>query len=345
MKRLTILLFSMILLPVWLISQSATWAVKAVAKGGKAIPVYVYLQDGTPVPVVAIYEAGNDHFMDVKGVHNGEIISIKLIVSNDMLVPVKGVTANGDILEVKAEDSDGKVMAVKGVGRDGNTMEIAAVNEEGRDLLLKAISPGGIERDVKGVQFMDGNVEMEIGDVKVIAHVKAIPTIEVGDIEKKWEVSARTDNGDSLGLVAINKKGREFPIKATMAGKHPYLMNVRAEASINIFIKLVKDEQDQIILGGIDEYGRLYDVKAKAENGDAFMVIGGETEGNVTPILVLGSDGAMYPVKATSSMGHVFDVKGIKVKEDEVEGIISGIDVWIRYFAHVKALAPAEVKM
>ena len=54
------------------------------------------------------------------------------------------------------------------------------------------------------------------------------------------------------------------------------------------------------------------------------------------------SGGSQFPVKAISSKGHEFDVKGIKVKEDEVEGVISGLNVWIRYYSHVKALAPAH---
>ncbi|MFT4534778.1 MAG: hypothetical protein ACJA1A_000318 [Saprospiraceae bacterium] len=41
-------------------------------------------------------------------------------------------------------------------------------------------------------------------------------------------------------------------------------------------------------------------------------------------------------------MGHEFDVKGTKVKGSEIEGIISGINNEIKYYAHVKALAPAQ---
>ena len=101
MKRISIFLFLMILLPFSVLAQSATWAVKAVDKGGEAYPVNVYFEDGTSVPVFAIYEEGNDHFMDVKGIHNGKKISIKLVLANDVLIPVKGITENGDILKVK----------------------------------------------------------------------------------------------------------------------------------------------------------------------------------------------------------------------------------------------------
>ena len=65
---------------------------------------------------------------------------------------------------------------------------------------------------------MGENVEMEFGDIQVIGHVKALPTIEVGDIDSKWEINALTDNGESVSLFAINKKGKEYPIKAEMTG-------------------------------------------------------------------------------------------------------------------------------
>ncbi len=341
MKRISTLLFLIILLPICLIAQSETWPVKAVIKKGKAYPVNVYLENGTAIPLFAIYEAGNDHFMDVKGVHDGKNISIKLVLTNDVLIPVKGITANGDILKVKAEDPNGNIIDVKGVNRDGNTINIAAVDVGGKYIPLKAISPAGVVRDIKGVKFMGENVEMELGGVKVLAHLKALPTIEVGDIEKKWEISASTDMGQSLSFFAVNKKGKEYSVKALMAGKYPYLMNVRAEASVDIYIKFVKND-DGVVPTGIDEYGRMYKLIAKTTNGESFAVIGGEKKGNVIPIFVLGSDGKKFPAKAISSKGHEFDVKGIKVLKSDVEGFIVGIDGDVNYYAHIKALAPSQ---
>jgi hypothetical protein len=331
----------MILLPFCVLGQNSTWAVKAVDKRGKALPVNVYLEDGTPVPVFAIYEDGNDHFMDVKGVHNGKIISIKLLRTNDLLIPVKGISETGEILKVKAEDSMGNILDVKGVSRDGNTINIAAVKVEGDYIPLMAISPEGVERNVKGVKFMRDNVEKDVGDVKILAHLKALPTIDVGDIDNKWEIAASTDEGQNLSVVAINKKGKEYPVNALMPGKHPYLMNVRAEASFDIFIKFVKNDNG-VVVSGIDEYGRLYEIKAKTTNGESFEVIGGEKKGNLIPIYVLGSDSKNYPLKAVSSKGHEFDVKGIKVMKSEIEGLIPVLDGYVKYYAHIKALAPAQ---
>ena len=341
MKRINLLLILMILLPFCVLAQNSTWAVKAVVKRGEALPVNVYLEDGTPVPVFAIYEDGNDHFMDVKGVHNGKIISIKLVQTNELLIPVKGITETGAILKVKAEDSMGNLLDVKGVSRDGNTINIAAVKAEGDYIPLKAISSEGVERNVKGVKFKRENVEMDVGDVKILAHLKALPTIDVGDIDNQWEIAASTDEGQKLSVVAINKKGKEFPVRALMPGKYPYLMDVRAEASFDIFIKFVKNDNGVVVIG-IDEYGRLYEIKAKTTNGESFEVIGGEKKGNVIPIYILGSDSKKHPVKAISSEGHEFDVKGMKVMKSEIEGLIPVLDGYVKYYAHIKALAPAH---
>lgn len=344
MKRSTLLLFLILTLPVFLLAQSTTWPVKGVAKNGKEFQVNVYLEDGTSIPLIAIYEAGNDHFMDVKGVHNGKSISIKLIVTNDVLVPVKGVTENGEILKVKAQKDDGKILDVKGVSRDGNTMNIAAIDPDGRYYPLKAISPNGVERDIKGVKFSAANVEMEVGGVQIIGHVKALPTIDVGMVNSKWEVSSMKEDGTKLKLVAISKKGREHAVNAKMSGEFPYMMNVRGESSVDIYIKLFK-RLEGVVLSGVDEFGREYDVRAVSESGDSYTVVGGERMGNVIPINVVGDEGKAYPLKAISSKGHEFDVKGLKIKKEDVEGIISDVDnAPKRFYAHVKALAPADLK-
>lgn len=343
MIRNTILLFSIILLPILLVAQSATWEVKAMTKQGYGLDVNVYFEDGTSVPIIAIYEDGNDHFMDVKGIRDGKEISIKLIVANDILVPVKGVTESSAILKVKAVDRNGNILDVKGVSRDGNTLNIAAINSDGKNLPLKAISPDGVERDVKGVKFTEDRVEMKIGDVQIIGHVKAMPTIDVGYVDSKWPVSCKDEDGGKMDIVAINKKGKEFPVKAKLTGEFPYLMNIRAESNVDIYIKLVKNE-DGLLVIGVDEFGRLYDVQAKSSTGNSFRVIGKEQKGNVTPIFAVGDDDAMYPVKAISSKGHEFDVKGLKVKKEDVEGVIIGPnDAYVRYYAHVKALASPEL--
>ena len=330
------------MLPVIVLSQNDKWPVKAITDSGNSLPVNLYFNDGSYVPVYAIFADGNDHFMDVKGVRNGEKISIKLISSNDVLVPVKGVSTNGDIYDVKAVNENGKILDVKGVSRDGNTLNLAAVSPDGRsNMPLMAVSPQGVERPVKGVKFRGQNVEMEFGDIQVIGHVKALPIIEVGDVDSQWDIVANSDSGEKMRLLAISEKGKEYPIYAEMEGHYPVMMNVRAQTRMIIHIKLVKNDNG-IILQGIDEIGRLYKVRAVTENGDSYKVLGGKTTGNVTPIFVAGKDGKEYPVKAVSSKGHEFDVRGVKVKEDDVEDIISGLNVWVRYYSHVKAMAPAK---
>ena len=341
MKRIILFLFAVALLPMSLISQNETWEVKAMVKSGKTLPINAYLEDGTAVPVFAIYAEGNDHFMDVKAVHNGKKISVKLIASNDVFVPVKGITEDGTILNVKAADSGGRILDVKGVSRDGNTLNIAAIGGDDKQYPLMAVSQDGVQRNIKGIKFMEENVEMSFGDIDVIGHVKAIPVVDVGDIDSEWNIAVKGQNDEMMKLVAVNEKGKQYAIRAEMPGKHPYMMNVKAGSSFIIHIKLVKDGTGTKVQG-IDEFGRLYEVNAVGDGGGSYPVVGGMTTGNVTPVYITGPDGNKYPVIAISSEGHEFDVKGIKVKEDDVEGMISGMNVWIRYFAHVKALAPAS---
>ena len=342
MKRISLLVCVIISLSAQLISQSDAWPVMAVMNSSQNLQVNVYLNDGTAIPVVAIFEDGNDHFMDVKAVHKGEKISIKLISSNDLLVPVKGISRNGDVYKVKATTGSGRLLDVKGVSRDGNTLNLAAISADGKNNMpLMALSPDGLQRPVKGVKFRGHNVEMEFGEIQVIGHVKALPIVDVGDVESDWAVIANTHDGEQLRLYAISKEGKEYPVNAEMEGNHPYLMNVRAHSRMIIHIKLVKKD-GAIVLGGIDAIGRLYDVMAKSDNGDLFKVVGERTKAKIAPIYAVGNEGQKYPVKALSSLGDEFDVKGLKVKEDDVEDIISGLNVWIRYYAHVKAMAPAK---
>lgn len=245
---------------------------------------------------------------------------------------------------MKAEDANGNILDVKGVSRDGNTINVAVVRGEGDYIQLKAVSPDGVERSVKGVKFIRENVEMELAGVKVMAHLKAIPTIDVGDIDKQWALSANADAGQNTTIVAINKKGREYAVNAIMAGKHPYLMHVRGEASYDIHVKIVKKDEG-LEVNGIDEYGRPYDIKAKAADGSLFDIVAGEQMGNVIPIYIIGSDGGKNPVRAISSGGHEFDVKGIKVLKSDIEGLIHGVDGYKKFYAHIKALAPSQANV
>lgn len=343
MKRYDLLFFFAVLLPFFGWAQDDTWAVKAFTKGGDALPVNVYLEDGTVIPVFSIYAEGNNHFMDVKGVHNDTKISIKLVQSNDILIPVKAISETGEILKVKAVDTNGDILDVKGVSRDGNTINVAAVKGDNNYLPLKAVSPTGVSRDVKGVKFVGEMVEMELSGVKVVAHLKAIPTIDAGEIEKQWGIRAFDTDDNAMNVIAINKKGREYPINAAMAGKNPYLMHIKGEASYDIHIKITKQD-DGLAVSGIDEYGRPYDIKAKTADGTMYDVVCGEKMGNVIPIYVKADIGNMFPVKAVSSADHRFDVKGIKVLKKDIEGLIHGVNGYVKFYAHVKALAPASSK-
>ncbi len=342
MKNIINFLIVAILIPFGMNAQLVTWEVKAFPKNGNEIPVNAYFEDGSIIPVTAILKDGDDHFMDVKLIFNNKELPIKLIASNDVYVPVKGITPEGKLINIKA-DFNGTLLDVKGVSRNGNIINIAAVDDDNKFWPIRAISPKGVTRDVQGIKFLTENVELEINGVSVIAHVKALPAADIKEVESKWSINAETMNGEMLELVCFNEKGKEYQIKANMEGSSANFMNVRGVSGTEIMIKLVKTDK-KIIVQGIDEFGRLYRVEAKAKNGKLLSVYGGERTGNVIPIFVLDDDNNKLPVVAISSKGNKFDVHGLKVTNEEVEGIISGLNVWIRYYAHVKALAPINNK-
>lgn len=339
MKKYIISAIVAIILPLSLIAQDITWNVKAVPRFGTELDVNAHFEDGTILPVLAILKDGDRHFMDVKVIKDGVSIAVKVISCDQMYSPVKAITEDGKIIEIFAENNAGEKYEVKGVSRSGNTINLAAFVSEEKFIPLKAVSPEGITRDVAGVKFLLDNVEMEINGVKVLAHIKAIPTLEIKNVDSKWAISATNAEGDILDIVAITDKGKELPVKAIMKGNSAHLMDVKVMSSLEVAVKLMKIDEDYFVKA-IDEFGRIYEVSAKDNKGNFYPVIGGEKRGNVIPILVEMNDGNKYPVKAISSAGDVFEVKGLKAIDNDVEGIISGWDVWIRYYAHIKALAP-----
>lgn len=329
-------------LSVFIIAQEAVWPVFAVEKN-KEYPIEAVFEDGTTLPVNAVIKEGDDHFMDVKVIRDGEALPIKLIVSNDYYVPVKAILPDGKLVDIKANSTKFGLLDLKGVSRDGNTVVIAAITTEEDFLKVKAISPDGkSEREVRGIKFLASNEEMKIGDVKIQAHVKAIPVVDAKGIDSRWSVKAMNIDGEDMELVAVNVKGREFPVVAKMKGMTPCVLDVRAtSSSLDIYVKLVK-EGDRSYLIGIDDYYRKYEVKAKDKNGEYYEVIGLEKVGNLITIQAELPDGTLLPVKAVSSKDHFFDVKGIKLKEDEIEGTFYGEEDIIHYHAHVKAIVPIK---
>lgn len=342
MKKYILTSIIAIVLPFSIIAQNITWPVKALQKFGQDLVVNAYFDDGTIVPLTAVMKDNDTHFMDVKVVKDGQNISVKICACDDLLLPVKAVLDDGTMIDLFATDNSGEKYEIKGVSREGNLIVIAAIISDEKQIPLIALSPEGKTWNIYGVKFTLDNVEMEINETKVAAHVKALPALEIEGVESKWTVSAVASNGSHFDLFAITDKGKELPLEALMKGRSAQFMEVKAKSSLDVLVKLIKSDDGTVSLKAIDEFGRVYDVKAKNEMGVMYDVIGGEKTGNVIPVYAVNENGTHIPVKAISSAGHEFDIHGVKAYEKDVEGIISGWDVWIRYYAHVKAMAPIQ---
>jgi hypothetical protein len=297
---------------------------------------------GTFLDIVAMVEEGDDCFMDVRAVENGKYYPVKLTISNEMEIPVFAVKKDGSKLEVVAvSDAEGN-FRVKGVSRFGNTIRIAAVSPSGsfKDLIAKSMD--GRTKSISGVKFEDDNVELEIGETKIVAHLKALPSNQAISEETVWDVSAIGNDGSKLEVVALNKKGKEYPIKAMSAGGSFTLLNVKAMAPRdNMMVKLTKNGNG-IFLEAIDEYGRLFPVKIKTADGKYISIRGGDNCGKTIDIQAFGDNGLDYLLHAISPEGDMYDIKGIKVKDEDTEGFVQGLKGLTLYYAHVKALPPVQ---
>lgn len=338
MKNLSIL-FGLLLFFISGVSQDSVWPLKAIDSRGGLMPVYAMFEDGSKVPVVAILDEEASHFMDVKVLSGKMDIAVKLLVSSDYYVPMKAIDQDGSIIDIKAINSEGQILDVKGVSRIGNTVKIAAIDQSENYIPVKAISNEGITRDIYGIKFISDNTEMELQGVKVMAHVKALPVVDINKADDMWYVRSFDPEGKSMDIVAVNASGNEYPVRAFAIGNSYHMLNIKALSSIEIDIKIIKNETG-LHVKGIDEYGRLLDIKAKLDNGSYLYVVPGELKANILSIKVLDNNGVLYPVKAFSSEGHVFDIKGVKALDKEEEGIINGLKNKIPYYAHVKGFPP-----
>jgi hypothetical protein len=296
---------------------------------------------GAMLDVVAILDEGDDCFMDVKAINGSDIISVKLISTDSMYIPVMAVTAGGKTMPIVAVSASGEVYDVKGVSRAGNTINIAAI-VSGSLKEVHALSPDGKKRLIAGVKFQDDNIEMEIGDTKVVAHVKALPTTDVKTSETAWDIKATGNDGFILDVVAINSKGKEYKVKALSAGGSFTLLNVKADIIRDMInVKLTKND-DGIFLTAIDYFGRLYPVKVKAADGTYLDIRGAENCGKTIDIRANSPSGVEYYINAISPVGDQYDVKGIKIMDEDNEGYLQGHTGLVFYYAHVKALPPIE---
>ena len=158
-------------------SDTQVWHIKAVHPNGGLLDVKAIDQDGVKHDVKAIEQSGNRHILDIKAFVGGKVLAVKVLVSDDWLGPVKAVHEDGTILDVKALTADGRRLDVKAVSRAGHVLDIKAIGAERRLFGIKAVYPAGQLYDVKGVKMSEAEVELELAETKVRAHVKALPQV------------------------------------------------------------------------------------------------------------------------------------------------------------------------
>ncbi len=297
---------------------------------------------GNQMDVVAVTVEGDDCFMDIKVVSGEELIPVKLIASDSLYIPVAGVTPAGDMYALRAITEDGSSLPIKGVGREGNTLRIAALPRAGDFKDIVAYSTDGKTKQVAGVKFQAENIELSVNGVKIIAHVKALPQVEIKTTELNWDIKAVGNDGSQLEIVAVNKKGDEFAVQAKSKGGNFSLMDVKAITKReDINVKLRKDGNN-IVLAAIDYYGRVFPVKVKLPDGSMLDIAGGQNCGKTIDITATGPDGTIYLLNAISPAGDMYDIKGIKIKDEDNEGYVQGLEGLVFFYAHVKALPPVQ---
>lgn len=153
------------------------WNVKAIGTDGRSIPVKALDKNGGVHDVKAYMENGDRWIMDIKALIDGKKASVKMLVSDDALIPVKAVGADGTIYDIKALTADGRKLDVKGTKEEGNIIRLKAIDGD-HQLGVKAISHKGAQYDVKGLEFSSGKSEGQVNGVAFRAHVKALPPLE-----------------------------------------------------------------------------------------------------------------------------------------------------------------------
>lgn len=321
-----------------LMAQVEGWPIKAIDNNGNFMDIKAFSDDGEVMDLMALRADEGNHFFDVKAIRDNEPIAVKMVISNDFYVPIKAVTPDGIIYDVKALDKNGKKLDVKGVARTGSTIKVAVIDENEKFLPVKALSPEGQTRDVFGVKFKDDNVEMEIGGVKILAHIKALPAPNANSEQVVWNVKAIDPDGNALPIYGLDKNGNEHEVRAIVYGGSYYILNIKSIVfKYEQPVKLIK-EDNTVYLATINDPGEIIPIKAKTPSGGYLDILGFSDQGRIFDIQAVKNNQIKYVVKAISENGDIYDVKGIKTTTDDHEGELNGFVHKNFFYAHVKAL-------
>jgi len=156
-------------------AEDTLWHVKGVHPKGYLLDIKAVDPDGNRYDVMAIEEEGNAQLLAVKAFVDGRPYPVKVIVSDERNAPVRAIDVKGKNFDLKALTPEGKLLDIMAVRRSGSILHIKVLGMGGRYFGVKAISPDGLMYNVKGIKMTNNRVETMIGNVKVHAHVKAIP--------------------------------------------------------------------------------------------------------------------------------------------------------------------------
>ena len=150
-----------------------------------------------------------------------------------------------------------------------------------------------------------------------------------------WHVKAFQPEAQLLKIKAIDGDVI-YDIKAIQDANDTSILNVKALVNgKRLPVKLIVKENERYFpVKAITANGTLMDVKAITPDGDLLDVKGIERNGNTVSIMAIGKDGSFYKVIAVSPDGSVNTVKGVKMMENIVEGMVNGVSI----YAHIKAM-------
>jgi hypothetical protein len=324
-----------------IIAQTKVWHIKAVHPEGRLLDIKAFDSEGERYDVKAFEKSGNVYIMDIKALYKGQEIPVKMLYSEDKFAPVKAIGEDGTIFNIKAITEEGDILDIKGVNRSGNIIHIKAISKDGGLFGVKAVSPRGNLMDVKGVKFSEEDKESEIAGIPILAHIKALPQRIYDFGEFIWHVKAIHSDGQLLPIKAVDKEGNKYDVKALEQSGNLQLLDIKAfigDKKVPVKV-MFTTSPEYAPVKAIDEKGTKYDLKSFGDDGKEYLIIGTKTSGNITHIKASIPSGGYYGVKAISPEGHLMDIKGIKMTDQDIEAWINGVPV----YAHVKAL-PQVIK-
>lgn len=152
-----------------------------------------------------------------------------------------------------------------------------------------------------------------------------------------WHIKAVLPEAKLLDIVAIDKDGNYYNVKAIQDSHDISLLNVKAIVQgQTIPIKMIIAENETYYpVKAIDNDGIILDVKAIGEGGELLDVKGVSRMGNIIEVRAIDKEQNQYNVISISPLEGVNHVKGLKMFSEDVESVIHGIKI----FAHVKSLS------